>query len=99
MDVPKKVKFSSTRCSGSRSFLRLISLTGAVVSLGSLAFVVFVVVNGLLGRYEVPGSTLASIIAFLLGLVICMLGVIGEYLWRIFDEVSRRPEAVIEDIL
>jgi len=79
--------------------LRLISLTGLVVSLLSLSFVVFVVVNGLLGRYDVPGfATLASIISFLLGLVICMLGVIGEYLWRIFDEVSRRPEAVIEEL-
>jgi glycosyltransferase involved in cell wall biosynthesis len=79
--------------------LRLISLTGLVVSFLSLAFVAFVVVNGLLGRYDVPGfATLASIISFLLGLVICMLGVIGEYLWRIFDEVSRRPEAVIEEV-
>jgi polyisoprenyl-phosphate glycosyltransferase len=79
--------------------LRVISLVGIVVSLASLAFVAFVVVNGLLGRYDVPGfATLASIISFLLGLVICMLGVIGEYLWRIFDEVSRRPEAVIEEV-
>jgi len=79
--------------------LRLISLVGIVVSLASLAFVAFVVVNGLLGRYDVPGfATLASIISFLLGLVICMLGVIGEYVWRIFDEVSRRPEAVIEEV-
>lgn len=80
--------------------LRLISLTGIIVSALSLAFVIFVVINGLLGRYDVPGfATLASIISFLLGLVICMLGVIGEYLWRIFDEINRRPEAVIEEIL
>jgi dolichol-phosphate mannosyltransferase len=79
--------------------LRLISLTGMVVSAGSLAFVIFVIVNGLLGRYDVPGfATLTSIIAFLLGLVICMLGVIGEYVWRIFDEINRRPEAVIEEV-
>src|SRR5205807_862756 len=41
---------------------------------------------------------LQSIISFLLGLVICMLGVIGEYVWRIFDEINRRPEAVIEEV-
>lgn len=80
--------------------LRLISLTGLVVSACSLAFVCFVVINGLLGRYDVPGfATITSIIAFLLGLVICMLGVIGEYLWRIFDEINRRPEAVIDELL
>ncbi|HEX3148668.1 MAG TPA: glycosyltransferase family 2 protein [Gemmataceae bacterium] len=96
----KKIKFFlDTMLGFSIVPLRLISFTGMVVSLVSLAFVVFVVVNGLLGRYDVPGfATLASIISFLLGLVICMLGVIGEYLWRIFDEINRRPEAVIEDV-
>jgi dolichol-phosphate mannosyltransferase len=96
----KKVKFFLDTLLGfSIVPLRLISFTGLVVSAISLAFVAFVVMNGLLGRYDVPGfATLASIISFLLGLVICMLGVIGEYLWRIFDEVSRRPEAVIEEV-
>jgi glycosyltransferase involved in cell wall biosynthesis len=96
----KKVKFFLDTLLGfSIVPLRLISLTGLVVSALSLAFVCFVVINGLLGRYEVPGfATLASIIAFLLGLVICMLGVIGEYLWRIFDEINRRPEAVIAEV-
>lgn len=96
----KKVKFFLDTLLGfSIVPLRLISLTGLVVSALSLAFVGFVVVNGLLGRYDVPGfATLASIISFLLGLVICMLGVIGEYLWRIFDEINRRPEAVIEEV-
>jgi dolichol-phosphate mannosyltransferase len=96
----KKLKFFlDTMLGFSIVPLRLISLTGLVVSALSLAFVVFVVINGLLGRYDVPGfATLASIISFLLGLVICMLGVIGEYLWRIFDEINRRPEAVIEEM-
>ena len=96
----KKVKFFlDTMLGFSIVPLRLISLTGMVVSFISLAFVAFVVVNGLLGRYEVPGfATLASIVSFLLGLVICMLGVIGEYVWRIFDEINRRPEAVIEEV-
>lgn len=96
----KKVKFFLDTLLGfSIVPLRLISFTGLVVSAISLLFVCFVVANGLLGRYDVPGfATLASIISFLLGLVICMLGVIGEYVWRIFDEVSRRPEAVIEEV-
>jgi dolichol-phosphate mannosyltransferase len=96
----KKIKFFLDTLLGfSIVPLRLISLTGMCVAAVSLAFVCFVVFNGLLGRYDVPGfATLASIISFLLGLVICMLGVIGEYLWRIFDEINRRPEAVIEEV-
>ena len=43
-------------------------------------------------------STLAALISFLLGLIIVMLGIIGEYVWRIFDEVTRRPEVVIDEV-
>lgn len=96
----KKLKFFlDTMLGFSIIPLRIISVIGMLVSAASLAFVVFVVINGILGRYDVPGfATLASIISFLLGLVICMLGVIGEYIWRIFDEINRRPEAVIDEI-
>jgi polyisoprenyl-phosphate glycosyltransferase len=27
-----------------------------------------------------------------------MLGLIGEYLWRIFDNTNRKPEAVVDEI-
>lgn len=79
--------------------IRLISLIGAVVSIASFAYGTFVVINGLLGLTEVRGfAALASLISFLLGLIISMLGVIGEYIWRIFDEINKRPEAVIEEV-
>ena len=32
------------------------------------------------------------------GLIMVMLGVLGEYIWRIFDEVKRRPNYIIKDI-
>ncbi len=46
-----------------------------------------------------PGfATIVALISFLLGLMIIMLGVIGEYLWRIFDEINERPESVIDEV-
>lgn len=39
-----------------------------------------------------------ALLSLLLGLISVMLGVIGEYVWRIFDEVSKRPESVIDEI-
>jgi dolichol-phosphate mannosyltransferase len=33
-----------------------------------------------------------------MGVVITSLSVIGEYLWRIFDEVNKRPEVVIDEM-
>lgn len=79
--------------------IRLISLVGLIVSLLSFGYGTLMVVNGLLNRVPVPGfATIVALIAFLLGLVIVMLGVLGEYLWRIFDEVGRRPETVVETV-
>lgn len=80
--------------------IRLMSLIGAVVSLASFLYGLYVVVYyALTGATDVQGfPTLVALITFLLGLILFMLGVIGEYVWRIFDEVTRRPEAVIERV-
>jgi dolichol-phosphate mannosyltransferase len=80
--------------------LRAMSVIGLCVSLLSFSYGIFVVINAGLGRYSVPGfASIACLLVFLLGLIISMLGVIGEYIWRIFDEVNKRPEAVIDEIL
>lgn len=79
--------------------IRLISAFGVVVAALSFAYGVSVVVNAFLGNVPVAGfASLAALIAFLLGLVIIMLGIIGEYLWRVFDEVNKRPEVVIDEV-
>jgi polyisoprenyl-phosphate glycosyltransferase len=96
----KKVKFFLDSILGfSIVPIRLISLLGLAVSLCSFSYGFLVFVSRLLGRGEVPGfATIVALIAFLLGMVIVMLGIIGEYLWRIFDETNKRPEAVIDEI-
>jgi dolichol-phosphate mannosyltransferase len=79
--------------------IRLISGIGVLVSLASFIYGAVVVVNALLGRVPVEGfATVVALITFLLGLIILMLGVIGEYLWRIFDDTNKRPETVIDEI-
>lgn len=79
--------------------IRLMSFLGIVVSFASFAYAGLISVNALLGKTEVRGfATIVSLIAFLLGIVMIMLGIIGEYTWRIFDELNKRPEAVIDEI-
>ena len=79
--------------------IRLISLIGFFVSLGSFGYGSLILVNALRGKTVVLGfATIVSILSFLLGLIIIMLGVIGEYIWRIFDEINKRPESVIDEI-
>ena len=97
----KKLKFFADTLLGfSPTPLRLMGGLGAAVSVLSLGYGAFVVINGILGQYEVPGfATLACLISFLFGVVIFMLGLIGEYVWRIYDQVSGRPDAVIAELL
>lgn len=79
--------------------IRFMSLTGVLVSLTSFAYGIFIIANAIMGRIDVRGfATTVTLISFLLGIIIVMLGIIGEYLWRIFDEINQRPETVIDEI-
>ena len=80
--------------------IRMMSGIGVVVATVSFIYGALVVFNALRGNVPVLGfSALMATITFLLGTIIIMLGVIGEYLWRIFDEINKRPEVVIEEVL
>ena len=79
--------------------IRLISLIGFFVSLASFGYGTWISINALRGKTVVLGfATIVTVLSFLLGLIIIMLGVIGEYIWRIFDEINKRPESVIDEI-
>ena len=78
--------------------LRMMTVAGLFVAAASAAFGLFVVFNALFGRYEVQGfATLAALIAFTQGLLVGMVGLVGEYVWRIHDQVGTHPEAVVVD--
>lgn len=79
--------------------IRAISTIGVIVALASFCYGFFVIGLALNQGNPVAGfPTIVALITFLLGLIIMMLGIIGEYLWRIFDETNLRPETVIEKV-
>lgn len=77
--------------------LRLATLLGFAVS--ALAFVYIVVVIGLkIAGINWPGYTsLMASILFLGGVQLIMIGILGEYIGRIFDEVKRRPLYLVRE--
>ncbi|TCT09066.1 glycosyltransferase family 2 protein [Paralcaligenes ureilyticus] len=78
--------------------IRLISLLGVVTSFLGVLYSASIVFSWMRG--ETPFAGWAPImIAILLvgGLIMVMLGVIGEYVWRINEEVRKRPNYVIRD--
>lgn len=80
--------------------LQLFTLIGFLVSLASILFVVYLFIRRLIVGPEVQGVfTLFAIMYFLVGIGIMGLGIIGEYIGRIYQEVRRRPRFVIREIL
>ncbi len=79
--------------------MRLIALLGLLGALAGFACGAYLLVAALLGGHALSGFVaLAALISFLFGVVIALLGVVGEYAWRIFDALSQRPEAVIDAV-
>lgn len=79
--------------------LQLASYAGFIVSAASfLGILVYLYKKMVIGS-EPPGfPTLVIVILFIGGIQLLSLGVIGEYIGRIYDEVKRRPTYVIRKI-
>ncbi len=77
--------------------LHFISWVGIFLAVVSFLYGLYVVLHVLIQGREVPGfASLFALTAFLSGLTLTMLGIIGQYIWRIFDEVNGAPESVVE---
>ncbi len=76
----------------SRTPLRLAIYLGLIVSGLAFAFGVYAVIMNLVFHRVVPGWTsLAVLVSFLSGVQLFTLGVLGEYLGQVLEEVKRRP--------
>ena len=79
--------------------LRAALKIGFLVSLLSFALAIWSVIVKLSGLYEVPGWTsIVVVVTFIGGIQLIILGVIGEYIADIHDEVKRRPLYVVSEL-
>lgn len=80
----------------SKTPLRLCTVTGLAVSILSIAAGAILVLSYLVGRVEVQGwASLMTFVSFLGGLQLFFMGIFGEYLGQIFDEVKNRPRYLV----
>jgi dolichol-phosphate mannosyltransferase len=78
---------------------RWITAVGVLVALLSFLYAVFIVVSVIVAGSPVPGfPTIVTLIAFLCGTNLFISGMTAEYVWRVFDEVNKRPEFVIDEV-
>jgi polyisoprenyl-phosphate glycosyltransferase len=79
--------------------LRVITMLGFGVSLLSIMLATFYAIKKLTVGLNPPGfATLIVAVFFLAGMQLITIGVIGEYVGRIFEEVKRRPLYVVRKL-
>ena len=78
--------------------IRFMSMIGMLTAIVGFIYAIFVAYARLINK--VPFKGYAPIVILLLiigGLIMIMLGIIGEYLWRVYDETRKRPVYIIKE--
>jgi glycosyltransferase involved in cell wall biosynthesis len=80
--------------------LRIASYLGGIVSLGGFLYLIILILRKLFGAGMVEGwASMMSVTVGFSGLIILFLGLLGEYLGRVYDEAKGRPLYVISRTL
>ena len=78
--------------------LRISTYIGALVSAVAFFYIAYLLIRPFFGVPTVPGySSTLAVILFLGGVQLLSLGIIGEYIGRIFNETTRRPLCFVEE--
>lgn len=77
--------------------LQLISALGIIISLISFIGVIWAVISAFLGQTVAGWASTVSIVCFVGGIQLICLGVIGEYIGKIYIEVKNRPRYIISE--
>lgn len=77
--------------------LRMITMMGAGISILSVISIIWVIISYFAGRTVAGWSSIVCIICFLSGVQLVALGVIGEYIGKIYMEVKHRPRYIISE--
>ena len=76
--------------------LRFMSLVGSISALLGLLYGCVVVISALAGLPVEGWASLMIVVLLMGGFQMIMMGMLGEYLWRTYDETRGRPRYVIE---
>jgi hypothetical protein len=77
--------------------IRMVTCTGALVSFLGLIAIFWAIISQILGRTVTGWASMVCIIAFMGGIQLLSLGVIGEYIGKIYLETKQRPRYIISE--
>ncbi len=80
--------------------LKVATVSGFVIFLASIAYMIFVILKRIILGVDVPGyATIVVLILFLGGLQLLLLGVVGEYIARTYIQGKNRPVYIEKKVL
>lgn len=80
--------------------IRIVQGFGAMMAFGGFAYALFLIVLKFTDGIPIQGWTALMVVNLMIGGgIFLVLGVMGEYVWRILDEVKRRPLFVIDTVV
>jgi glycosyltransferase involved in cell wall biosynthesis len=78
--------------------IRMMSLLGIIISFLGFIYAVVIAYNRFINNTPFDGwAPIMILILIIGGLIMLMLGIIGEYVWRTYDETRKRPLYIIKD--
>jgi polyisoprenyl-phosphate glycosyltransferase len=94
----KKIKyFTDLMLDSSYLPIRLMSMLGIGTAFGGILFASVIVWSWFSNQTPFPGWAALMVTQLVIGgLIMTMLGIVGEYLWRIYDDIKIRPLYVVE---
>ena len=79
--------------------IRFVTMTGIIIFLGSILVIVYSLLRKIMGFTVSGWAFLACSIWLLGGIQLLGLGIVGEYIGKIYGEVKRRPRYIVEDVI
>jgi dolichol-phosphate mannosyltransferase len=80
--------------------IRFIAALGFIISGLSLFYLLYVVIMVFIKGVPFPGyGTIISLILLMFGLLFLTLGIIGQYIAQIYEEVKERPNYIVRDVI
>lgn len=79
--------------------IRLVFSAGVVIFLVSLVMLLYALISKIMGHTSAGWTSLMGSIWMLGGIQLLGLGIVGEYIGKIYNETKRRPRFIIESVL
>lgn len=78
--------------------LRMIAIGGVTVATLAILYGLWIILSTFIFDIITPGwATIVTAISFFGGLQLFAIGVVGEYIGRVFDEVKHRPHYIVDE--